>query len=35
MTGSFFKGQFKLGLRSGQGLWKKGPGRTDKYEGEW
>jgi len=30
-----FKGNFKDGLRNGQGVWKKGPGRSDKYEGEW
>lgn len=34
-SGSFFKGNFKAGLRCGQGVWKRGPGRSDKYEGEW
>ena len=34
-SGSFFKGRFKGGLRCGQGVWKKGMGRSDKYEGEW
>jgi hypothetical protein len=32
-NGSYFKGLFKNGLRDGQGLWKRGPGNSDKYEG--
>lgn len=31
--GSFFKGQFKSGLRCGQGVWKKSISKSDKYEG--
>lgn len=30
-NGSFFKGNFENGIRSGKGLWKKGNGNTDKY----
>jgi hypothetical protein len=26
---------FKNGLRDGQGMWKKGPGNSDRYEGEY
>ena len=33
--GSFFKGYFQNGLRHGNGVWKRGPGNTDKYEGEY
>ena len=33
--GSFFKGNFINGLRDGKGLWKRGPGNSDKYEGEY
>ena len=33
--GSFFKGNFKNGLRNGNGIWKRGPGNSDKYEGEY
>lgn len=29
--GSFFKGTFKDGLREGQGVWKSGPGNSDRY----
>jgi len=32
---SFFKGFFKNGLRHGKGIWKKGPGNNDTYEGEY
>lgn len=34
-VGSFFKGTFKNGLREGNGVWKSGPGNSDKYEGEY
>ncbi len=30
---SFFKGCFLNGLREGQGIWKKGAGNCDRYEG--
>lgn len=33
--GSFFKGNFISGLRDGKGMWKRGPGNSDKYEGEY
>lgn len=33
--GSYFKGNFVNGLREGKGIWKRGPGNTDKYEGEY
>ena len=35
MNGSYFKGQFLNGLRSGQGMWKRGTGSSDKYEGSY
>lgn len=31
--GSFYKGYFKGGMRDGKGVWKRGNGNTDKYEG--
>ena len=34
-NGSYFKGSFKNGLRDDQGIWKKGPGNSDKYEGQY
>ena len=33
--GSFFKGNFQNGLRNGNGIWKRNPGNSDKYEGEY
>jgi hypothetical protein len=35
VNGSFFKGFFKNGLRHGHGIWKRGPGNSDFYEGEY
>jgi len=34
-NGSYFKGAFLNGLRNGKGIWKRGPGKSDKYEGEY
>ena len=35
LNGSYFKGNFHNGLREGEGLWKRGKGNCDKYEGEY
>jgi hypothetical protein len=34
-NGCQYKGFFKNGLRHGKGVWKKGPGKSDSYDGEW
>lgn len=33
--GSYYKGNFVSGMRDGKGVWKRGPGGTDKYQGEY
>lgn len=33
--GSSYKGFFKNGLRHGKGVWRKNPGTSDVYDGEW
>lgn len=33
--GSFYKGNFEYGMRSGKGTWKRGPGNSDRYEGDY
>jgi len=30
-NGSYFNGNFVDGLRNGKGIWKRGPGKSDKY----
>ena len=34
-NGSYFKGHFLNGFRDGKGIWKKGQGKTDHYEGNF
>jgi hypothetical protein len=34
-NGSFFKGEFRNGLREGRGVWRRGVGKADWYEGEY
>ena len=34
-NGNSFKGNFANGLRNGKGIWKRGAGKSDKYEGEY
>jgi hypothetical protein len=34
-NGSYFKGHFLNGLREGKGLWKRGVGASDRYEGRY
>ncbi len=35
VIGAVYKGEFKNGLRHGKGIWSKGTGIADKYDGYW